>query len=59
MGTVIPKHALEQVDVSLFSHIIERNVGATVALLDWNGMGKNKQKIIEMLEGTNLEVIKL
>ena len=59
MGTVIPKHALEQVDGSLFSHIIGRNVGATVALLDWNGMGKNKQKIVEMLEGTNLEVIKL
>ena len=59
LGTVIPKHALEQVDQSLFSHIIERNVGATIALLDWNGMGKNKQKIIEMLEGTDLEVIKL
>jgi len=56
---VIPKHALEQVDQALFSHIIERNVGATAALLDWNGMGKNKQNIIRMLEGTNLEVIKL
>ena len=59
LGTVIPKHALEQIDQSLFSHIIERNVGATAALLDWNGMGKNKQKIIEMLKGTNLEVIRL
>ena len=59
LGTVIPKHALEQVDQSLFSHIIERNVGVTAALLDWNGMGKNKQKIVEMLEGTNLEVIRL
>ena len=59
LGTVVPKHALEQIDESLFSHIIERNVGATAALLDWNGMGKNKQKIVKMLEGTNLEVIKL
>ncbi len=59
LGTVIPKHALEQVDQSLFSHIIERNVCATAALLDWNGMGKNKQKIVEMLQKTNLEVIKL
>ena len=59
LGTVIPKHALEQIDLSLFSHIIERNVGVTAALLDWNGMGKNKQKILEMLERTDLEVIKL
>ena len=59
LGTVIPKHALEQVDQSLFSLIIERNVGATTALLDWNGMGKNKHKILEMLEKTSMEVIKL
>ena len=59
LGTVIPKHALEHIDQSLFSHIIERNVGATVALLDWNSMGKHKQKILELLEKTDLEVIKL
>jgi len=27
--------------------------------LDWNGMGKNKQKILEMIDETDLEVIKL
>ena len=59
LGTVVPKHALEQIDESLFSHIIERNVGATAALLDWNGMGKNKQKILGMLESTDLEIIRL
>ena len=56
---MIPKHALDHIDQSLFSHIIKRNTGATAALLDWNGMGKNKQKILEMLERTDLEVIKL
>ena len=59
MGTVIPKHALDYIDQSLFSHIIKRNRGATAALLDWNGMGKNKQKILEMLKGTDLVVTKL
>ena len=59
LGTVIPKHALCHIDQSLFSHIIKRNNGATAALLDWNGMGKNKQKILEMLGTTDLEVIKL
>ena len=56
---MIPKHALDHIDQSLFSHIIKRNTGTTAALLDWNGMGKNKQKILEMLERTDLEVIKL
>ena len=59
MGTVIPKHALEHIDQSLFSHIVKRNIGATTALLDWNGMGKNKQKILGMLESTDLEIIRL
>jgi len=59
LGTVIPKHALGYIDQSLFSHIIKRNNGAIAALLDWNGMGKNKQKILEMLGTTDLEVIKL
>jgi D-aminoacyl-tRNA deacylase len=59
LGTVVPKYAFQQIDKKLFSHIIERNMGATIALLDWKGMGKNKQKILAMLEETDLEVIKL
>jgi len=59
LGTVVPKYAFEQIDKNLFYHILERNVGATVALLDWKGMGKNKQKLLSMLEETDLEVIKL
>ena len=59
LGTVIPKHALENLDEELFSHIIKQNSVATVALLDWNGLGSNKQKVLDFLNSTNLEVIKL
>lgn len=59
LGTVIPKHALENLDAELFSHILKQNKMATVALLDWNGLGPNKQKVLDFLETTNLEVIKL
>jgi len=59
LGTVIPKHALEFLKESLFQHIIERNIGAQVALLDWNSLGKNKQKVVELLSTTKLEVIKI
>ena len=59
LGTVIPKHALEFLDEVLLKHIVERNIGVITALLDWNGLGKNKQKIIELLSKTELQVIKV
>lgn len=59
LGTVMPKHALEFLDEDLFSHIMERNHEAKCALLDWNGLGKQKQKIINLIQTTNLEIIKV
>lgn len=59
LGTVIPKHALNNMDTELFDHIISQNKTATVALLDWTGLGPNKQKILDFLEQTDLEVIRL
>ena len=59
LGTVVPKHALENLDEELFSHIISQNKMATVALLDWKGLGSDKQKVLDLLETTDLEVIKL
>ncbi len=58
-GTVIPKHALDNLDEKLFSHIISQNSMAKTALLDWNGLGQNKSKVIDLLKTTDLEVIKL
>jgi D-aminoacyl-tRNA deacylase len=59
LGTIMPKHALEFLDQSLFSHILERNNEAKFALLDWSGLGKYKQKVINFVESTQLEVIKI
>jgi D-aminoacyl-tRNA deacylase len=59
LGTVIPKHALDFLDEELFSHILDRNNMAKTALLDWDGLGQNKQKVLDMLNNTNLEVIRL
>jgi len=59
LGTVIPKHSLDFLDKSLFLHILNRNIGVKAALLDWNSLGKNKQKILDFLTTTKLEVIKL
>ena len=59
LGTVVPKHALEFLDLDLFSHLLERNNHASAFLLDWNGMGQNKQNVMKLIEKTDLEVIKL
>jgi len=59
LGTVMPKHALDNLDENMFSHILERNKIAKAALLDWAGLGSNKKKVVDLLEATNLEVIKL
>ena len=59
LGTVMPKHALDNLDEELFFHIIAQNNMAKFALLDWRGLGKNKQKILDLLELTSLEIIKL
>ena len=59
LGTVVPKHALDNIDKNLFLHILEQNKMAKTALLDWGGLGSNKQKLIDFLNNTDLEVIKL
>lgn len=59
LGTVVPKHALEFLDEELFSHILKRNSLAKAALLDWGGLGQYKQKVLQLIETTDLEVIKL
>ena len=59
LGTVIPKHALDSLDEQLFLHIISQNKMAKTAILDWSGLGSNKQKLLDFLESTELEVIKV
>ena len=59
LGTVVPKHALENLEENLFTHILEQNKMAKYALLDWDAMGSYKQKITNFLNKTDLEVIKL
>jgi D-aminoacyl-tRNA deacylase len=59
LGTVIPKHALDNLDEELFSHIMKQNYMAKFALLDWSGLGTNKQKILDFLDSTSLEIVKL
>lgn len=59
LGTVIPKHALDSLDNDLFLHILNRNKEAKFALIDWSSLGKNKQKVVDLVQATDLKMIKL
>jgi len=59
LGTVVPKHALDNIDEDLFLNILKQNKMAKTALLDWEGLGSNKQKLINFLNDTDLEMVKL
>ncbi|MGI0047567.1 MAG: D-aminoacyl-tRNA deacylase [Nitrosotalea sp.] len=59
LGTIAPKHALDNLDNVLFSHILDRNKESKHALVDWSGLGKNKQKIVDLIQTTDLEMIKV
>ena len=59
LGTVMPKHALDSLDDDLISHILSRNKEAKFALIDWSSLGKNKQKVVDLVQTTDLEMIKL
>ncbi|MDI1495175.1 MAG: D-aminoacyl-tRNA deacylase [Cenarchaeum symbiont of Oopsacas minuta] len=57
LGTMVPKHALEHIDEEMFLHILERNPGVKVALVDSAGLGKFKAGIVSMIEKFGLEAI--
>jgi D-aminoacyl-tRNA deacylase len=59
LGTVVPRHALDFLDENMFSHIMKRNHMAKAVLLDWAGLGQHKQKVMDFVDNTDLEVIKL
>ena len=59
LGTVIPRHAIDFLDEDLFSHVLKRNDMAKTVLLDWAGLGQNKNKVMDLLNNTDLEIIKL
>lgn len=58
-GTIVPKHALEYVDEKMMAHICAQNSDAKVALVDSNGMGTQKSRILELISATHLEIIRL
>ena len=56
IGHICPKHQLQNMDEDMLKQALEKNQEKTgLALLDWKGMGAEKQRIIQLLEKLNIE----
>ena len=54
-GHICAKYNLEILDVNLIKQAMEKTVPkAKFVLLDWKGLGKNKHRIVEILEKNNI-----
>ena len=52
---ICPKHNFENLNTETLKQAMERSVPkAKLVLLDWKGLGKEKQRILEMLEKNNI-----
>jgi len=56
LSHICPKYALQSLDEKLISQAIKKtNEKVDFVLLDWKGLGTEKQRIVEMLKNLNLE----
>ncbi len=56
VGHVCAKYNLQDLDSEMLKQMISRNVPeASIVLLDWKGLGSEKQRIIEMLDSLGLK----
>ena len=56
LSHVCPKYKLENLDENLIRHSIKKTQEKVdFILLDWKGLGKEKQRIVEILKDMNLE----
>jgi D-aminoacyl-tRNA deacylase len=57
---VAPKYALEHIDEKMFGQMVQRtNAPVRIAVLDWKGLGKHKDKIVGLVSGFGLETIRV
>ncbi|MFW6230428.1 MAG: D-aminoacyl-tRNA deacylase, partial [Nanoarchaeota archaeon] len=51
---ICPKYMLENLDLGMLTHAMERSTQpASKVILDWKGIGPEKQRIVELLEENN------
>jgi D-aminoacyl-tRNA deacylase len=60
LSAVVAKYYLERVDEAMFGQLIQKTTKfPRYAAMDWKGMGKHKDRIMELVNRFALEVIKI
>jgi D-aminoacyl-tRNA deacylase len=60
LGHIIPKYALDRLSREMLRQAIDKSViPVNIAALDWKGLGRQKQAVIEMAQEMGLEILKL
>lgn len=60
LGAIAPKYILPEIDEVMIREMIEKSVEKiTYAIVDWKGMGKEKERILELIRKTDLEIVRI
>ena len=56
VGHICPKHNLESLDEDMLKQLIDKTLPKPeFVILDWKGLGKEKQRILELLEKNSIK----
>jgi D-aminoacyl-tRNA deacylase len=59
LGVIVPKYALESLDAKMLTQILQKSTEKiSVALLDSKGLGKEKNRVIDLIKTQGLEILK-
>ncbi len=59
IGHICPKYALDNLDEEIFNKAIERNKEKIdLVILDWKGLGPNKERIKKIIEKKGIKVVR-
>ncbi|MEM3078611.1 MAG: D-aminoacyl-tRNA deacylase [Nitrososphaerales archaeon] len=60
LGAIASKYSLQFIDGEILNQMIEKcPQKVNYAILDWKGLGKEKTRIVELIERANLKIIKI
>jgi D-aminoacyl-tRNA deacylase len=60
LGVIVPKYALESIDDTIFSQILQKSEEkVTIVVIDNKGLGKHKGRIVSLVEAQGLEILKV
>ena len=60
LGHLCPKHSLEYINEHLIEEALEKNINSSnLVILDWKGMGQEKQRIVNILNNKNIKFMKV